>query len=72
MGPRCHPNLWIYLLRTTVRYSSREERDQIATDIRPVSAAPTEAAAKDRFMEFSAKWGAQYPAIIRLWDPVPQ
>lgn len=28
----------------------------------------TEAAAKERFVEFTAKWGAQYPAIIRLWE----
>ena len=28
----------------------------------------TEAAAKERFVEFTTKWGAQYPAIIRLWE----
>jgi len=37
-------------------------------DIRPVYTAATEAAAKERFTEFTAKWGAQYPAIIRLWE----
>jgi transposase-like protein len=30
--------------------------------------APTEAAAKARFAEFTAIWGTRYPAIIRLWD----
>ena len=29
--------------------------------------APTEAAAKERFAEFTSTWG-QYPAIIRLWE----
>ena len=52
----------------TFRYASRKYWDQIAKDIRPVYTAPTEAAAKERFVEFTTKWGAQYPAIIRLWE----
>jgi putative transposase len=58
----------IHLLRNTSRYASRKYWGQIAKDIRPVSTAPSEAAAKERFCEFTAKWGAQYPAIIRLWE----
>lgn len=58
----------IHLLRNTFRYASRKYWDQIAKDIRPVYTAATEAAAKERFVEFTAKWGAQYPAIIRLWE----
>ncbi len=40
----------------------------MSKDLRPVYTAPTEAAAKQRFGEFAAKWGGQYPAIIRSWD----
>ena len=58
----------IHLLRNTFRYASRKYWDQIAKEIRPVYTAPTEAAAKERFSEFAAHWGAQYPAIIRLWE----
>lgn len=58
----------IHLLRNTFRYASRKYWDQIAKEIRPVYTAPTEAAAKERFGEFAAHWGAQYPAIIRLWE----
>jgi putative transposase len=58
----------IHLLRNTFRYASRKYWDQIAKDIRPVYTAPTEAAAKERFVEFTATWGSQYPAIIRLWE----
>jgi transposase-like protein len=58
----------IHLLRNTFRYASRKYWDQIAKDIRPVYTAPTEAAAKERFVEFTDEWGAQYPAIIRLWE----
>ena len=58
----------IHLLRNTFRYASRKYWYEIARDIRPVYTAATEAAAKERFVEFTAKWGAQYPAIIRLWE----
>jgi transposase-like protein len=30
--------------------------------------APSEAAARERFMEFDARWGKQYPAISKLWE----
>jgi transposase-like protein len=47
----------IHLLRTIFRYASRKYWDQIAKDIRPVYTAPTEAAAKERFVEFTASRG---------------
>ena len=57
----------IHLLRNTFRYASRKYWDQIAKDIRPVYTAPTEAAAKERFVEFTAKWGhavsGDHPAL---------
>ena len=58
----------IHLLRNTFRFASRKYWDQIAKDIRPVYTAPAEAAAKERFVEFTTKWEAQRPAIIRLWE----
>ncbi|MER6535661.1 transposase [Streptomyces sp900105755] len=30
--------------------------------------APSEAAATERFLEFSEKWGTKYPAVIKLWS----
>ena len=58
----------IHLLRNTFRYASRRYWDQIARDIRPVYTAATEAAAKERFTEFTENWSAQYPAITQLWE----
>ena len=58
----------IHLIRNTFRYASRRYWDQLSRDLRPVYTAPTEAAAKERFGEFSSTWGQQYPAIIRLWE----
>ncbi len=58
----------IHLLRNTFRYASRKYWDHIARDLKPIYTAPTEAAAKERFVEFTAAWGDRYPAIIRLWE----
>ena len=57
----------LHLIRNTFRYASRRYWEQMAKDLRPVYTAPTEAAAAARFDEFTAKWGALYPAIITLW-----
>jgi putative transposase len=57
----------IHLLRNTFRYASRKYWDEMARDLRPIYTAPSDTAAAERFDEFADKWGAQYPAIIRLW-----
>jgi len=36
--------------------------------LKPVYTAASEAAALDRFAEFSGKWEQRYPAFIRLWE----
>ncbi|MCI2424253.1 IS256 family transposase, partial [Saccharopolyspora sp. K220] len=58
----------IHLLRNTFRYASRKYWDAIARDLKPVYTAPSEAAAGERFAEFTATWGERYPAVIRLWE----
>lgn len=58
----------IHLIRNTFRFASRRYWDQISRDLRPVYTAPSEAAARERFAEFDAKWGEQYPAISKLWE----
>ena len=58
----------IHLLRNSFRYAGRQDHDRIARDLRPVYGAPNEAAALDRFVEFSETWGHKYPAIIKLWE----
>jgi len=58
----------IHLLRNTFRYASKRDWGEIARDIKPVYTAPSEQAALDAFAEFSDKWEARYPAIIRLWS----
>ncbi|MGB2950022.1 MAG: IS256 family transposase [Rhodococcus sp. (in: high G+C Gram-positive bacteria)] len=58
----------IHLIRNTFRFASRKYWDEMARDLRPVYTAPSESAAKERFTDFTTKWGQQYPAIIRMWD----
>jgi transposase-like protein len=57
----------VHLLRNSFRYASKRDWAAIAKDLKPVYTAPSEAAALDRFAEFSDKWEATYPAIVRLW-----
>ncbi|PKW16761.1 transposase-like protein [Saccharopolyspora spinosa] len=57
----------VHLLRHSFRYASRKDWSAIAKDLKPVYTAPSEQAALDRFAEFSEKWEARYPAIVRLW-----
>lgn len=58
----------IHLIRNTFRFASRKYWDEMSRDLRPVYTAPSESAAKERFTEFTTKWGQQYPAIIKMWD----
>jgi transposase-like protein len=58
----------IHLLRNTFRYASRRYWDEMSRDLRPIYTAVNEAAARERFDEFTGKWGSRYPAIIRLWQ----
>ncbi|MFD6163539.1 IS256 family transposase [Nocardia sp. NPDC060256] len=58
----------IHLVRNTFRYASKKYWPEMARDLKPVYTAATETAAAERFAEFTAKWGQQYPAIIRMWQ----
>jgi putative transposase len=58
----------VHLLRNSFRYAGRQHWDAIAKALRPVYTAPTEAAARERFADFTQAWGQKYPAIVRLWE----
>jgi transposase-like protein len=58
----------VHLLGNSFRYASRRDWPAIARDLRPIYTAATEAAALDRFAEFSGRWEAKYPAIVKLWE----
>src|SRR3569833_550112 len=58
----------VHLLRNSFRYAGRQHWDAIAKALKPAYTAAPEAAAKDRFAEFTEAWGVRYPAITRLWN----
>ena len=58
----------IHLIRNTFRLASRKYWDQLKHDVKPIYTAINATAARVALDELSEKWGARYPAIIRLWD----
>ncbi|GAB0108678.1 IS256 family transposase [Nocardia sp. JMUB6875] len=58
----------VHLLRASFAYAGRQDWAAIAKALKPVYTAPTEAAALERFYEFTEAWGSKYPAIVRLWE----
>jgi putative transposase len=57
----------IHLIRGSIRYASRKYWEQLAADLKPIYQAVNADAAAAALDELEAKWGARYPAIIRLW-----
>lgn len=57
----------VHLIRNTFRLSGRQHWDALKHDLRPIYAAPTEAAAHAAPDDLAEHWGERYPASIRLW-----
>ena len=69
---RIHPRLTagvciIHLIRNSFRYASRKYWDELSRDLRPIYTAKNEDAALAALDALDDKWGARYPAMIRLW-----
>lgn len=58
----------IHLIRNTFRLTSRRYWDEIKRDLKPIYTAVNAAAARAALDDLGDKWGARYPAVIRLWD----
>ena len=57
----------IHLIRNTFSYASRKYWDELSRDLKPIYTAVNADAAAAALDDLDAKWGARYPAIIRLW-----
>lgn len=57
----------VHLVRHSLNYVSWKQRKTVATDLRPIYAAPTADAAVQRLEEFAAKWDAKHPTISQVW-----
>jgi putative transposase len=61
-------DLIIHLIRNTFRLTSRKYWDELKRALKPIHTAVNAAAARAAFDELAAKWGARYPAVVKLWD----
>jgi putative transposase len=58
----------VHLIRNSLDYASWKDRKLVAAAIRPIYAAPSEAAARDALEAFAAgPWGSKYPTITAAW-----
>ena len=57
----------IHLIRGSFRYASRRYWDELSKDLKPIYQAVNADAAAAALDQLEDKWGARYPAMIRLW-----
>lgn len=57
----------VHMVRYSLNYVSWKLRNDVATDLRTIYTAATVEEAEQRLDEFDAKWGADYPSIVKSW-----
>ena len=57
----------VHLVRASLNYVSWKRRKEVATDLRKIYRAGTEAEAELRLREFELKWDATYPMVSQIW-----
>lgn len=57
----------VHLVRNSLKYVSYKHRKAVATDLKAIYGAATEAEAEFNLELFAEKWDQQYPTISKLW-----
>lgn len=57
----------VHLVRHSLNYVSWKQRKNVASELRPIYAAPTAEEALRCLDEFASKWDASYPMISQVW-----
>jgi putative transposase len=57
----------VHLIRHSLRYVPRREREQVARDLKPIYTAADADAAQAALEAFDDKWGARFPVITQAW-----
>jgi putative transposase len=57
----------VHLLRQSLKYVPRREREQVARDLKPIYTALDADAAQDALERFDEKWGKRFPVITKAW-----
>jgi putative transposase len=57
----------VHLIRSSLRYVPRREREQVARDLKPIYTAKDGDQAHAELELFDEKWGARFPVITQAW-----
>src|SRR5436189_6343559 len=57
----------VHLIRHSLKYVPRREREQVARDLKPVYTAVDADAAQVALEAFDDKWGSRFPVITQAW-----
>jgi putative transposase len=57
----------VHLIRASLKYVPRREREQVARDLKPIYTAVDADAAQAELELFDEKWGARFPPITQAW-----
>jgi putative transposase len=57
----------VHLLRLSLKYVPRREREQVARDLKPIYTAIDADAAHRELERFDEKWGKRFPVITQAW-----
>jgi putative transposase len=57
----------VHLIRHSLRYVPRREREQVARDLKPIYTAVDADHAQTALEAFDDKWGARFPVITQAW-----
>jgi putative transposase len=57
----------VHLIRTSLKYVPRREREQVARDLKPIYTAKDADQAQAELEAFDEKWGARFPPITQAW-----
>ena len=57
----------VHLIRHSLKYVPRREREQVARDLKPIYTAADADAAQAELEAFDEKWGERFPVITQAW-----
>ncbi len=57
----------VHLIRHSLKYVPRREREQVARDLRPIYTAADQDAAQAALEVFDERWGSRFPVITQAW-----
>jgi putative transposase len=57
----------VHLIRLSLKYVPRREREQVARDLKPIYSALDADAAQRELERFDTKWGKRFPVITQAW-----